>query len=1061
MPEYQHLSMLEHVMKRPGMYIGSITPKEDNLLLPGEDLTLQDKKVVYSDGFLRLFIEIISNAIDNVWRSEGTDTPCSKIQVHVTEDGSISVLNDGVGIPIEINKQTNIYNPEMIFGMLLTGSNFNDDESRLTSGTHGVGSKVANIFSTGFSVDIVSGGLRYQQHWTDNMKTKDKPKITKNSKKPYTKITFTPDFNLFKLKMTPEIQGLLKKYTIEMAMLTKVNVYFNDKKIPVRSLNDYMNLYVPKDQPRVSIKENNTEIILTTTSSGFEQVSYVNGIRTTDGGVHIDYYLEKLLRPVLDKYKDKITFKTLKNRVSLWVNCLLVNPHFSSQTKTKLTGPKPTLGEDPKTTRGLLKLFKDIISEEIDSKETSNLKKLDSKKGFSKIKGFDPANLAGKGKKECFLVLSEGLSAKTFAVKGLKTGIEHNGQIIKGRDQIGILALKGKVLNSRNASVKQISNNTEINNIIQILNLKQGKDYTKQENFKDLSYQKLVLLTDSDVDGIHISGLIINFLHHMFPSLLKRSDFLLGMLTPIINVTVKNKINRFYTISDSEKFTKNLKGKYKTKYLKGLGSSTDNDIKETFGKRMVTYIHDKDTSKSINLVFNNKQSDQRKEWISKYIPNENTEIKKKMTISNFLDEEMIKFSIDDCERSIPNVFDGLKQSQRKILYASMMKPENLRVSQLSGFVSERTNYHHGEDCLNQTIIKMAQTYPTSNNIPLLLPEGQFGSRSFLGKDAASPRYIFVKCDPKIKDIYLPCDNPLLKHVCDDGDVVEPEHFIPIIPMILVNGITSIGTGWSSSIPSYNPSDLKNCVKLWMNNQELPEIHPWYSGFKGIITKVDEKKYQVDGILEKLPNNTFKISEIPVGMSIENCKDHLADLYMSKKIKKIKNYSTDDSVWFEFQPIEGFVPDMVSLKLRNHIHTSNLVCLEDDKLIKYDSVQDIIKVFCKRRFDMYKKRKIHQVKEFNDELLIEQNKYNFLKGVMSKKIKLFDQDENQIIQDLTSLGYQKVDKKYDYLLNMSVKRFTKQELDKIQKSIKNLEDRLKKLSSMTEGSMWEQELQNIV
>ncbi len=229
-----------------------------------------------------------------------------------------------------------------------------------------------------------------------------------------------------------------------------------------------------------------------------------------------------------------------------------------------------------------------------------------------------------------------------------------------------------------------------------------------------------------------------------------------------------------------------------------------------------------------------------------------------VNISDFLNLEMIKFSIDDCLRSIPNVFDGLKQSQRKILHAINMKGnQKLKVSQLSGFVSEKTNYHHGEECLNQTIIKMAQNFVGSNNINLLEPEGQMGSRVALGKDAASPRYIFTSKGKYNDIIFKPEDNSILDYINDDGDIVEPEYFLPIIPMILCNGITAIGTGWSSNIPSYHPYELKNLCLAYINGnlKELSEnISPFYKGFKGKINNVDKHKYTVEGIIQKIKPN---------------------------------------------------------------------------------------------------------------------------------------------------------------------------------------------------------------
>ena len=1523
-PVYQSLTQLEQILKRPDMYIGNLDIETREELigeLVDNKFTLNKKKIDYSDGFMRLFIEIISNAIDNTWRSSDTDTPCTKIKVNVNQEtGEIIVWNDGLTIPIEIDDKNKKYNPELIFGQLNSGSNYDDNEQRLTSGLNGLGSKLTNMFSTEFKIDTIDNYThkRYQQIWTNQMREVSKPKISKNGKKGYTQISYKYENSVFKMdRISDDLLSLMMKYTIEMGMLTKVNVFFNDKKIPVKNLHDYIKLNKDTSE-HVYIKTEESEVIILP-SDGYESISYVNGINTPDGGIHVDSWSEKLLRPIFEKYKKQIAMKDLKQRVSIYVNCLLPNPKFVGQTKNKLSGPKPVVVVEEKHIKAILrwKSLKESLEELLKSKELVDLKTTEKKnKSFKKIKGYDPANFAGKAKSEdCILILSEGLSAKTFAVKGLKEGF--NGK--KGRDYMGILALKGKCfsentevvmwdgtykkvqdiiigdelinengnktivkqlfsgddemyeiqqdkgnnyivnsqhtltlkfpmngniywqenknrwmlkyydfeemiikqktiqckttefinhnkiyecykckkifsgrsnqirhykkfhpdiiipkteysiynksqlskeeghkqildmyeklvkndyidisiedylklnnetkrylkgikletdvnwcykpteldpyvlgtwlgdgssngygfssyyetdkevidylnewgknndaifkkintlnkaaytissihnfrkmghsplkkqlevynlinnkhipreyiindkdtrlmvlagiidtdghvgkdgrieisqcikhkqliddivllsrslgiftsvvkkvkkytwqdekrekecycimlsgnnikdiltkiprkkithtftqdcmttkinvvkkevgkyygfetddthrfllkdftivhncINTRNASVKQIANNTEITNMIQILNLKHGKDYTIQSNYNELNYGKIMLLCDSDVDGHHISGLIINFIHNMFPSLLKRGDFLLGMMTPIVNITLGNTLHRFYTQKEAEEFIKENDGRrMNVKYLKGLGSSTDSDIKKTFGKRMVNYLEDKDSSKTINKVFNNKQADDRKKWMEDYNIENTLQLDLKQTfipldISDFLNLEMIKFSIDDCLRSIPNVYDGLKQSQRKILYAVTMKgSQKLKVSQLSGFVSEKTNYHHGEDCLNGTIIKMAQNFVGSNNINLLEPEGQLGSRVALGKDAASPRYIFTYKSKVVDILFPPQDSPLLDYVNDDGDIVEPEYYVPIIPMILCNGITAIGTGWSSNIPSYNPKDLKEACLIWLENSDRFEkfccdMKPYYKGFNGKIEKIDTHKYTVEGKYEKMDKvNWYRVTEIPINMSIDVYKEHLEDLIEVKKLKSMKNYSDDENINFEIHVAPDFKPTSEKLKLKTFIHTSNMVCFTDgNKLKRFDSVKEIIETFCKKRLMLCKTRKVEQLKQMNYDLMINKNKYRFIKEVVEDKLKVFRIDESVVNNNLKKGKYNLIDDKYDYLLNINIRKFNKQEIEKLNSVIEKITSDIKCLEKETPTSLWKWDLRNI-
>ena len=165
---------------------------------------------------------------------------------------------------------------------------------------------------------------------------------------------------------------------------------------------------------------------------------------------------------------------------------------------------------------------------------------------------------------------------------------------------------------------------------------------------------------------------------------------------------------------------------------------------------------------------------------------------------------------------------------------------------MAGYVSEHGAYHHGEASLNGTIVNMAQDFVGSNNINLLSPVGQFGSRLMGGKDAASPRYIFTRLPPLTTILFNKHDTPVLPEQFEDGTKIEPKHFVPIIPMILVNGSEGIGTGWSTSLPSYNPDDIIANIRRKMKDEELHQMTPWYKNFKGTITKVDECTYKCKG-----------------------------------------------------------------------------------------------------------------------------------------------------------------------------------------------------------------------
>lgn len=1092
--KYQKLDPISHIHKRPDMYVGSIKSKKevDEWIinnLHSENITFSKKDISYSQGLLRIFVEALSNAIDNVWRSEDSDTVCTTIKVSIDKDTNrVTIWNDGMSIPVEKDEDHGIYIPELIFGHLLSGSNYDDSEDRYTSGRNGLGIKLTNVFSNSFRVKVLDpdNGLLYEKEWNENMRKPLKEKIKKSkNKKGYTEVSWIPDFEKFKLqKYTSNILNLYHRYVYDAAMITGVNVYLNDEKIKIKNLSDYSKLFPNKHDEILTLRSKDCEVVLTPSSrNDFEHMAFTNGVYNKDGGVHIEKWSKDIFKPLLQKInkpkKPQLNMKDIKKFFRLFINCKVINPEFSSQSKTYLTSPEVSTKVDKKNINQIMKWsiiedIKDIIK----SKELLSMKKVERRsKTFKKIEGFDPANNAGtKLSSECTFILTEGLSAKTYAVKGIQVGF--NGK--SGRDWFGIYPLRGKLLNVRNSNIKSISNNKEIGDMIKALGLQTNVDYTKESNFKKLNYGQVMIMTDADCDGIHIASLIMNFFHFLFPTLLlRKKPFLISMQTPIVKVSIQSKNINFYREENFNDFKlKNKDKRMKIKYYKGLGTSSDKEIKESFGKKVIEYVKDDKADENMNKVFNNKNSNMRKKWLAEYNPKDGIRVSEKlsqMSISNFIDLDLIKFSIDDCARSIPNLYSGLKESHQKILYAAFLKSlkptgKSIKVAQFAGFVAEKTNYHHGEQCLFDTITKMAQTFPGSNNIPYFQKDGQFGSRLNGGKDAANARYIFTKLHKLTRYLYPEEDDELLTKRIDDGDEVEPEFFIPIIPTILVNGCSAgIGTGWSCSIPKYNPEDIVNCVKIWIKNKTIfeedddgiysiiPELKPWYNNHSGKIEKVSENKYISYGncMREKKGKKNFvTVNELPIGMWTDKFKEKLEDLLEKKLIKNLKNYSKPDKVHFVIEESVEMKCDVKTLKLKNHISTSNMVLFgKDNQLKKFDTIDDIIEEFCKMRFKYYVLRKKHQLKVLENSLKILKNKRRFLEDVMDEKLIIYKKDYNIIVNEMKGLQYDLINKTYDYLLNMNIRSFTNQKLKDIEKDIDGLSHKLKTLQNITEEKLW--------
>jgi DNA gyrase/topoisomerase IV subunit B len=600
-------------------------------------------------------------------------------------------------------------------------------------------------------------------------------------------------------------------------------------------------------------------------------------------------------------------------------------------------------------------------------------------------------------------------------------------------------------------------------------------------------------------DGIHITGLILNFFHHYFPSLVERGDFLYSMRTPILRIVGSGVNNRaFYNQEVARKFiTENKVAKKSVRYYKGLGSSSKEEIKDTFGKRMVKYVSvsKQETTSSIELGFSKEEADRRKKWLEDF--DETKEVQEKelddyeveeLTIQDFINNELIYYAIDDCKRSIPNVFDGFKEAQRKVLYGAFLKGlkpngEPFKVCQLAGYIGEKTSYHHGEDNLNDTIINMARSFVGTNNIPILSEDGQFGSRK--SREASAPRYIKTKQRPLTRLIFREEDDRVLEYVVDDGDVIEPKFYVPIIPMILVNGCAGIGVGWSSSIPCYSPLKIVEMVKEWIStgNINTEGLIPWYRGFSGKIEKDTEKddRFVCWGKVSKTQDSkTYTITELPVSTCYEESDPKKADykkfldkLREEEKIMEYKYVGDEENIKIVMEMGNDFNPNKTELKLKSYIHTSNMVLFAKNGGIKKYTIADIFEEFCEVRLEFYEKRRNALLKEYSSELKLLKNKKRFISEVLFVELTEEEKVENEIPLKVLSirkvsdteleevLEERKYDKDseggYNYLLNISVRGMTRNKIDVLKLKIEGLASSIESLTDKTSKQIWLEEL----
>ena len=1093
--KYQQRTPLEHVLLNPGMYIGSTEIVSSRMhIFDDATNSIVEKDIKYNPGFYKICDEIFVNATDQKTRVEHTDTKVTRIEVSVNqEEGTIEVTNDGPGIDVAQHPETGEWIPKMIFADLRTSTNFNkDDKNSIVGGMNGLGAKLAFIMSAKASLRTVDHvrGLEYFQEFTDNLSVIGKPTIKKCKSKPYTTVTIKPQYKRFGLDgLTADIMALLKRRTYDMAAIVgnSVKVKYNGVLIPAKNFQQYIDMYIGDKATAPRIYEEGGArweyAVGLTPNAEFSQVSFVNGIHTSKGGKHVEYILNQITRKMIEyiekKKKTTVTPNSIKEQLIMFLRCDIENPAFDSQTKDYMNSPVAKFGSkcevSDKFVEKLAKMgVMDAACAITEVKESKAVKKTDGAKtkNIRGIPKLTDANWAGTDKsKVCMLLLCEGDSAKSGIISGLSSD---------DRNTIGVYPMKGKIMNALGA---KISVNKEICEIKQILGLVTGKEYTSAD---DLRYGKILFMTDQDLDGSHIKGLCINLFQTEWPSLAKVPGFIGFMNTPILKAKKGNFEMEFYNEGEYEewKAENDTKG-WIIKYYKGLGTSTGKEFREYFAKKkIVGFEHSgKLCDDAINMVFNKDRADDRKEWLEDYDRERFLDTNKtSVSYDEFINNELIHFSKYDCDRSIPNLMDGQKTSLRKILFAAFKKglTSEIKVAQFSGYVSEHSCYHHGEASLNGAIVGMAQNFVGSNNINLLIPSGQFGTRLRGGDDSASERYIFTALNKITRIIFPAMDDNVLNYLDDDGTLVEPQFYAPIIPMVLVNGSKGIGTGFSTNIMCYNPLEIIDYLKVKLLNKGLVldnDFVPYYEGFQGTIEKVADKKFVIKGKFEILGPDKIRVTELPVGYWTDDFKElleHLIDPGQDKVGKKIpstvKDYedmSKDTNVDFTVQFVKGKMEELGNpgiekvLKLTTTCTSTNMHLFDaNDKLKKYDTVEAIIDDYFVTRLSLYGKRKDFMIHALERELKLLSNKAKYIQENLDGTIDLRKKNKEQIKLMLAGYDVLDGDSDYKYLTKMTMDSVTDENVAKLFAEHAQKQRELDTVKATTDRQMWSSELEKL-
>ena len=1110
--QYKKHTHREHILELPDTYVGSTeTHEEVRWVFDASTGKMAHRKVAFNPGYYKIFDEILVNARDALVRTQqdSTKLPIKQIAISVSVVANvvtIDVENDGDGIPIEMHPEHKVYAPELIFGHLLTSGNYDKSEEKIVGGKNGYGAKLTNIFSNKFTLSVrnPSSGQRYTQVWTDHMSSCSKPSIVKDkATKGFVKITYEPDLSRFPGLDLDAMMSVLHTRAMELAAMAgkDVKVSWNGSVLSCNTFEKFIHLFIRDGTSHAyercgerwevgAVLSRN--LFAEDDSPDDRHISFVNGINTRKGGKHVETVLKHVLgsfTEVAKKKKVDIKPSQLKDTVVFFINATIVNPSFDSQTKETLTTPSTKFGSVFKSEKLADLLIKIGLLEEaqsiLDAKAAKDAKKTDGskRKNLRGLPKLEDALWAGTPKSsDCTLILTEGDSAAASAIAGLA---------VVGRERWGVFPLRGKMLNVKDISQEKFNKNEELTAIKKILGLEQGKVYNA---VTALRYGRVMIMTDQDHDGSHIKGLLMNFFHTFWPSLLIKG-FLCCLATPLLKMTKRGEVKSFYSQGEFESWREShsadaLRG-WTVKYYKGLGTSTPQEAREWFKDLFdMKYEWDDCSDDAICLAFAKKRSDDRKEWLKTYDSRRTLAVTKggKIPYTKFIHDELIHFSNADNMRSLPHVMDGLKPSQRKILYCCLKRGlrSEIKVAQLAGYVSEHAAYHHGEASLNSTIVGMAQNFVGSNNVNLLVPNGQFGSRLMGGQDAAQPRYIHTLLEPIVDTLFRKDDASILKYVDDDGELVEPEFYQPVVPLLVINGAVGIGTGFSTNIPPHNPSDVLSLLRdrLYLRRDTLAGLvlQPWWYGFKGTIHRTADCTWVTKGKATwDDDKHTITVTELPVGSWTKDYKGYLDtlctgdkdkgikpilesfdDLYNDTEVKFILYFDTD--TYFELRTDSTAAEKM--LQLNTAWHTTNMVCFSPEMKIKrYGTVGDMMEDYYQVRLKGYQTRKDLEILRLERELVEYDAKARFLQALLDDRMDLRRKSDDSIVQALKAENLPALDDmaradsvdSYEYLLKMRMDRVKASAVEDARNHVEASRVALELLRATSTENLWIRDL----
>lgn len=1137
---YKQLTPLQHFRHRSGAYGFARDAMDITFPCLTKDengYQLKFKEISVPPAVYQAFAEVAANVGDNIIRSveAGVDVGDTIFRVDL-ENNIIEVENGGLGIPVEMH-ETGLYVPNLIFGRAFTSSHYDDDEDRHEIGQNGVGVKMTNVMSILFAIEIYDSvnHKHYTQIWENGTTIEHEPVIEDyNGKASKTIVSYSFDFDYMRdyEKYDDSILEIFRMHAFDIALTSNRKTIFNDEvfyfnnildaaKVLIGNFDNYLIAYDwPKDA-KIIRNPNETEVsedglppkseVLFVDCAKMGVCSYVNGLRTLENGKHVDHvnrsfgvqmakwFNEHLKMEKLgekdESNKDKYRFNAadVMSNIFTIVRCSLDKPRFNNQQKTMLLGPIPTIklpGEIPNIKNW--KLY-EIMQEKKNMLARLALVKTDGGKKrnlFDQGKNRDAGLAASKRWMECVLFIVEGGSASKYA----EAIIDH----LPGRkDLFGVLRLRGKIPNAHNKQTVLI-NNKEYALIKQFLGLREGVDYNDLQNFETLRYGQVYIMTDADVDGSHIAGLLLNLFQEQFPSLLE-IGYVNYWMSKILTVKKGAVLKKFYTLEEyrewRETIDNNEVSKWKHSYNKGLASNDEDevpdDVKE---KRLLAFAFDELSADKIAVCFYKEMIERRKKWMETGVVKKFVE-KDEVSIDKFLDTRVLEYHLSNLIRSIPNFKDGLKKAQRKVLWGFMLKFMNnvshklktdlspIKIKTLTGHIMEKTQYAHGDLSLEQTMFAMIFDFVGTNNANLLTTNKLITSREMGPSDTAAGRYLNASVSKWIDKLYRGEDYPLYEFEEDDGDIVEPKTFFPIIPIHLVNGMNGIASGYSTFCPNHKMDDVIDYLISLLDRETPKPLVPFYRGFRGdielkdnelvavlpneeneddfndlLIDQGDVKKQLTKAVVTsgkyELVGNNVRVTELPIGVWTSKYRELLLKWQKEHKISGFRDVSTKTDIGFEIKNPK-FKVSTESLCLKRSFGMTNLVMVDDEgRPHRYQTIDDIILNFFNFRLKIYERRKSYQIDTLNVEIMDLTQKILFCSLVIDGTIKLVGEDKDTVLEKMAEYSF---DKSY---LKLPASSFTIQGIDKMQAQLDGKEEELEQLKNKDVREIWKEELEEL-